>query len=451
LVKEILSYGIVEGLSKGLNKLVILLLPLLLTSNLFGKIGILLSLELLLPVLLLLGLERSVLRFQSDPALNAKLLSTVTVVITILHAIVLLLLVGFYFSGFSYFTGLNLFPDLFLLILLIYLQGLILINLNKFRVESRHKEYFSYRLIYQGIKIFAIIFLTLIYKDQTSYLVGGIFSSLIILILIFYKSNLRNQFSFDKKVFVVLISYSWPFIFHGFAGNILGTFDRFVIVSNLSLEDVAQYTFAYTLGSAVVFSFVGLSVYMEPLVYKEHDTRKRENILKKYLIYALCVGLIFTITIIMAANFLIPMFYGTSYEESLKYLPLIAIAHMFVPFYTICNYKLAYEKKTKSIAFLSVICSLFNIGINIWLVPIIGVNGAVIATLISYFFMAIFFTFKIRDSRPIFKMNLIFIILLAALSVIVYFKIELSVYLLLCLLTVSLFIFYRFHFKTLKR
>ena len=63
MLKKILSYGVVEGISKGLNKLVVLILPFFITSENYGILGLLIAIELVLPLISLLGLERAALRF----------------------------------------------------------------------------------------------------------------------------------------------------------------------------------------------------------------------------------------------------------------------------------------------------------------------------------------------------------------------------------------------------
>jgi O-antigen/teichoic acid export membrane protein len=52
-----------------------------------------------------------------------------------------------------------------------------------------------------------------------------------------------------------------------------------------------------------------------------------------------------------------------------------------------------YEKKSILIAILSIISCIFNMGLNIYLIPIYGIYAAVIATLISYSLQALLFTF----------------------------------------------------------
>lgn len=444
LIKGILSYGLLEGLSKGLNKLVILLLPFFLITSAFGKIGLILAIELLVPVVLLLGLDRAVLRFQSDQEFNEKLVSTVKFVISILHFFCLLTLSFLYIIDYEQILGLDLFPDLLLLLILIYFQALVIINLNRLRVESRHKEYFRYRLVFQTIKILTILFLAFVLENHISYIIGGILSSLIIIIWMRFSSSINDKLRFDQNTFVILIGYSWPFVFHGLAGNVLGSLDRFIIKSHLTLIDVGQYTLAYSIGSAVTFSYVGLSVYIEPLIYKEKDKIKREKLLSHYVLYALLIGVLVAICSIILSNYIIPNYYGDDYIDSLKYIPLIAIAHLFLPFYTISNYRLAYEKKTKSIAFISIVCSILNVLLNLWLIPIIGVYGSVVATLVAYFLMALLFTFKIIDIKSLYRSNIIFISFLGLLSILAFYYIDMIIWLLLIFLFL-LFTYYRIH------
>lgn len=65
MFKKIFSYGFVEGIAKGLNKLTILILPLLIDVFSYGLLALLISVELILSFISFLGLERVILRFYS--------------------------------------------------------------------------------------------------------------------------------------------------------------------------------------------------------------------------------------------------------------------------------------------------------------------------------------------------------------------------------------------------
>ncbi len=158
-----MSYGVVEGIAKGLNKSIILALPLFINTISIGKIGLLISLELIIPVISLLGFERAILRFYSERNNFSCLKKTISISTIVTHAVLILLILLIYFFGFKSFFGLNLFPDIFLVIFLVYFQGTNLITLNILRVEENHKVYFKARLFLQSTKfilVFLIIFRT---------------------------------------------------------------------------------------------------------------------------------------------------------------------------------------------------------------------------------------------------------------------------------------------------
>lgn len=50
MLKKIFSYSLVEAISKSLNKALIILIPLIISSSNFGKIGIIISIEIIIPI-----------------------------------------------------------------------------------------------------------------------------------------------------------------------------------------------------------------------------------------------------------------------------------------------------------------------------------------------------------------------------------------------------------------
>ena len=66
MIKKIITYGGVEAVAKGLNRSLILLLPLLLPVSEFGKVGLLVAAELILPMFSTLGFDRAILRFYHE-------------------------------------------------------------------------------------------------------------------------------------------------------------------------------------------------------------------------------------------------------------------------------------------------------------------------------------------------------------------------------------------------
>jgi len=425
LLKKIFSYGFVEGFAKGLNKLTLLALPLLLSTTDYGKIGLLVAIELMIPVITLLGFERAILRFYANEKDYTGFKKTIFSSVLYVHIAFLVLVGAIYLLGFKSFSGLDVFPDVFFIILLIYFQGTNLLHLNMLRVSEDHNRYFKARIIIQILRVGLILLCVYVTDSYLGYIIGAIIAALIS--NVFFSANAKSKEIdkevFDKKTFKTLFAFSWPFIFHGVAGSLLGNADKFILENYLSLSEVGLYTLAYSIGSMMIFAYVGISVFMEPMIYKQTDVEKRDLLLYKYLFMAIGMGTVAFFAISLSSIYLMPYFYDAKYNEVIKYIPFIAMSFLIYPFYLKSNYKMIFEKKTLNIAMISVISSIVNIGLNFYFIPKYGIYAAVFTTLGSYVIQAMMFVLmsnKFKINKDFFEVLSVGLIL----SSCFYFKLE---------------------------
>lgn len=392
MLKKILSYGFVEGIAKGLNKLIFLVIPLFLNTFDYGKIGLIVSLELLIPIVSLLGLERAVLRFYGDQIKFPLFKKTVFTATFFTHVLLIFLIGILYLTGIDTFFGLNLFPDIFLVILIVYFQGFNLISFNMLRVNEEHKKYLRSRLFSQVLKFLLVFSLIIVLNTYLGYLIGALLAVIITsFFLKFIDKKKENEGTFHTRTFKNLFVFSWPFIFHGLAGNLLGNADKFILEEFMTLNEVGQYTLTYSIGSMMVFAYVGVSIYMEPMIYKEKNSSRRELLLDKYLLLTISLGLVGYILLSLGSLYILPKFYNENYQKVLKFIPLIALAYLVYPYYLIANYKMIYSKKSLSIAVVSILSASINVTLNIYLIPKFGIYGAILITIFSYFLQAFLF------------------------------------------------------------
>lgn len=394
MLKKILKYGFIEAVAKGLNKLLFLILPVFIHTIDYGKISLLLSIELVLPFITLLGFDKAVIRFYGSKELFVLFEDTINVSVKWVHIFLAALILIAYLLGFNHFLGLNIFPDIFLILLLVYLQGKNTIFVGMLRVNEKHTAYFKNRIVLQFSKFIAVILFAYFTRSYLGYLYGSILGILIVnlLFVIRFKAITLTS-SFSKETFSKLILFSWPFIFHGVSINLLGNADKFILESYLSLEEVGVYTLAYSIGSAMIFSFIGVSVFVEPLIYKETDDRKRKNLIDRFLFYTMLFGIMAYIVISFLSDLFIEDLYSEKYRDVSTYIPLIAISYIIYPYYLMSNYNLTFDKKTKTIAFVSIINALLNILLNVLFVPKFGIIASVFSNIASYIIQSILFVF----------------------------------------------------------
>jgi O-antigen/teichoic acid export membrane protein len=391
VLKKIFSYGTVEGISKGLNKLVVLALPIFISTDNYGILGLLIAIELILPLITFLGLERAILRFYHFNSKIKNFESTIFKTISFLNFTIISLLLIPYLFGIESLLGLKII-DIILTIILVYLQGSILLFMNMLRVEENHQKYFKLRIVHQISKLLLVLLLTLFIKNYYGYLLGSILSALLIYISLI-KQYGRIKEPFNKKTLLLLLNFSWPFILHGVSVNLLGNADKFVINSYMTKSDVGVYSLAYAVGSSMIFAFVGISIYMEPLIYKAKNNVIRKHLLDKFNLYGLIAGLCFYFIICSVFEFIIPNYNLGNYKSISHLVPLVSIGFLLYPFYLSSNWQLIQKKKGILIAVLSIFTATVNIILNTVLIPKYGLMGAVFNSFLTYLCQTLLFLY----------------------------------------------------------
>jgi len=422
LLRKIFSYSVVEMVAKGLNKSILLLLPLLLSTADYGRIGLIIAAELFLPVITLLGLERAILRFYSEKIRIPNFEASAYTGIRISHLFLLLIGVVLYISGVERVFSLYVWPDIILLILLVYGQGYHAFVLRSLRVEEQHHRYFRARIINQISKFVFVMGWVWVSLDYKAYLYGSIASILLTNLLFKPKDSLKVK-NFDGRTFKQLFIFSWPFVLHGIAGNLLSNADKFIIERYLGISDVGTYTLAYSFGSMMMFAYVVVGLYVEPLVYKQRDKRMRKTLLQKYLGITILAGVLLYLILSLSSHFIFPKIYRTSYAEAFEIIPLLSLLYLLYPFYLKNSYELIYQKRTLSLAFMSIGIAVIGLLLNIWLIPFWGLKAPVYVLGLSIWLRSLGFNLLVNN----FHMNgesWLLMVLLIIIAGILYLNID---------------------------
>ena len=178
----------------------------------------------------------------------------------------------------------------------------------------------------------------------------------------------------------------------------------------MSINDVAFYTLAYSFGATIMFSYIGVSVYMEPLIYRQNNQKDKNEILNKYFLFTSIFGIFSFLLLTLASNFLLPIFYSSEYKTALEYIPMIGICFLLSPHHLKANYDMIFEKKVKKIALISILCAVANIVLNYLLIPIYGLKGAVLAFFVSSFLQTSLYVIYAKGNK--FKKDLSYLVAL---------------------------------------
>jgi len=201
--------------------------------------------------------------------------------------------------------------------------------------------------------------------------------------------------NFDMKVAKSLLHDCWPLIFASVVTMIYMRIDQVMIKQMLGDYEVGIYSAAVRLSEVVYFIPVIISASIFPAILNAKKVSSTLYVKRFRQLYAFMIWLAISIALAtsLLGEFVVSMLYGSAYVEAAQVLIIHTWSAVFVFLGVAFSKYLLAENLTK-IDFLRTLAgAVFNVLLNLWLIPLHGVVGAAIATLISQFIVNVAYDF----------------------------------------------------------
>ncbi len=194
----------------------------------------------------------------------------------------------------------------------------------------------------------------------------------------------RNNNSFSSNT---LILFALPVIAFSLIQSLLTQLDMFFVKAMLTAgENAGYYVAATTLAKLPYEAITTIALVLLPLV---SETSFANRIAKTsfYIMHAFRYAILFILPTALIASVtalpLITLFYRQAYAPAASVLSILAIAYLFLAFFTISATIIIAHGKPKHVFAIGASALLLDFILNYYLVPILGMEGAAIATLAS--------------------------------------------------------------------
>ena len=192
-------------------------------------------------------------------------------------------------------------------------------------------------------------------------------------------------FSFRWKQAKKLMRDAWPIIFAGMVVSFYMRIDQVMLKEMLDAKAVGVYAAAVKLCEAWYFLPTALIASIFPAVIKAKIKSKTLYDKRVQNLYDLMVwsSIAVALPTTLLADWVILILYGIDFQEAADVLRIYIWAGVFVTL-GIANSKwLIAENLQRYLFFRTILGALLNVGFNLWLIPIYGIKGAAIATLVA--------------------------------------------------------------------
>lgn len=370
--------------------LVFLMLPLytrVLTSAEYGEVDLIVqTCNILIPIVSA-GIMNAVIRFGLENAINKKSVFSAGLV-TILLGFVGLCFLEPILQRVEFISQYTIY--IYLFVLMSNLHSLC----SNFIRSQEYVKLYAFDGVFRTILtiILNIAFLVVFRYGIAGYLLSTILSDFISAIMLFLIAKLYRFVSIsdiDRSIFSSMMRYSLPLIPTTVSAWIIGMSDRYILSYILGSGANGLYAIAYKVPTIIT---IVTGIFMDAWqisAVNEHQKGDGGGFFSKVLnVYS---SLVFcgASVIIALTKMITKLLTSAEFYSSWVYIPVLVIATVFACLASFLGSVYMTHKKSEHIFITTLISAVVNIILNFILIPAYGIQGAAIATLLSYICMLI--------------------------------------------------------------
>lgn len=265
-------------------------------------------------------------------------------------------------------------------------------------------------------------------------------------ILLFYWITKIKPFvrkGFNKQHFKYIVNYSVPLIPYALSGVIIEQFGKLAIASNNSFSQVSFYTLALSIASLTgivteITHQAWFPYYMEYMKTKNYEQHDRD--LLRIFRISLLAALFFSyfgheIGLVLAKK---------EFTSALYLVPLLTIGYVCHQFSYAYMRNISFSLKTSYMSIIVITSGILNVFLNTIFIVKLGMLGAALSFVISYFVMAVFSWFistyvvRVRGISAIKILKLFAILLLSLMPL--YFILQIDNFFIMFIVKILFFI-----------
>jgi len=351
----------------------------------YGEFSLVQSIATFLAVPMFFGINYSMLKYNSekeDFKRQQKIISTAYILIFIFATISIFfyyLLSSQISQVFSVSTGVFYLSILFATIFVFY-------TLLTSTLASIHamKKFALFRLVYSIILLsafFIFIFINFISSQSMIFSVCITYGITGGIILAYLRKFVKLKF--DKTWASKLTRYGSYALLGGVSSAFYSNIDKILINKYMNTANIGIYwAYSYSFTMALLTILSVFEIVFFPLASKFANKVIIFKKINRLIPFIIIISLPFMI----GSGFVILKLYGSEYPFDLKLGVLFWIVGIFVTidkFYGLLMNSTGTKGK-RIVSFAAVVLALSNVFLNIWLIPLMGIEGAVIAAIFSY-------------------------------------------------------------------
>lgn len=396
--KTLLTDTVIFGIGNLGAKLILFLLVPLYTNYMteaeYGTADLVFTIAQLLAPFLSLVVFDAVVRFGLSKIEKRENVLLVSIIILGLSAISGLLFV----LAFNHYTAIS--PWKWYLYFYVVLHNANSIEFSYLKAKGKNKSLAAIGVLQTaltaGLSIYLVVARSL---SVRGYLLASILSNLIIDIVLVIAADIINDLKiakFDADLFKRMIIYSSPLILNNVSWWVIHSSDKVMIEAMISVSALGVYTVAAKIPALInvmtsIFQKAwGISAVRE---YESANEGKYYSTVFRYLFLFTSFACVIFVSVM---KLFMSFYVGSAFTDAWHYVPLLLVSAVFASVAAYYGSMYSALKKSVNNMLSTLLAAVVNIIINWIFIPVVGIYGAVIGTVVSYIVIAFARIFDVK-------------------------------------------------------
>lgn len=354
-----------------------------LSTKEYGTIDMIMTTVSLLLPLITLNVFDATLRFTIKSSYSAKSIFTTSIISTIISNLL-------FFIAYPLISRIEIFQSyLIYLYLILLFQGINSVLAQFSRGIGSVKVFAANGLINTTvILILNIILLSKFRMGIKGYLISVIIAYLICNLFIILSIKLWRYFEIryiNKKLIKEMFIYCIPLMPNSIMWWVMNASDRYIITGIMGIEATGIYAVSHKIPTILNLLYTIFYQAWQLSAIEEGESKDRSKFYTNVFNVLSTILLIGTSGILVLIKPIIVFAMNVDYISSWRYVPFLLLGVVFSCFASFVATNYIVMKNTNGVFKTSLIGAIINILLNIIFVPVIGVNGATIGTMIGFF------------------------------------------------------------------
>ena len=399
LTKDTAIYGISTMVGRFLNFILVPFFTNIFAPSEYGIIQLIYAYVAILNIVFIYGLDSAYLKFASFKDIGDDKDNFSTPYIAVFLASLLFsLLIAFNSENIG--EALNIPYDysylIYIAVVILFIDANVVIPFLKLRLDRKAKSFSLYKILNISVNIILNLYLILVLSwGIEAILISNLVASVVSMLLVFPTIIKNMKFKFHSLLFKRMLKFGLPFLPAGFAVMLVQVIDVPILEKLTDLKTVGIYKANYKLGIFMML-FVNMFQYAwQPFFLQNAKDPSAREMFSKVLTYFTLVGSIILVILSLFINDFAQIrisgysLIGSQYWSGLSIVPIILLAYIINGMYAIFSAGIYIEEKSIYVPKITGLGALINVAANFILIPIFNMTGAALATLLSYFVMAL--------------------------------------------------------------